>query len=101
MTLKDTYNKIAEDWSRDHSGDTWWIEGADKFSSFLKPGDSILDAGCGVGLNSEYLIKKGFNVLGIDFSEKMLEIAKGKVPDGEFRVMDIRDLSELEITFDG
>ena len=27
MNLKETYNKIAEDWFKDHKSDNWWIEG--------------------------------------------------------------------------
>ena len=101
MNLKDTYNKIAEDWFKDHHGDTWWIEGTNKFVSFLKSDSLVLDIGCGAGVKSKYLLGKGLKVVGIDFSEKMIEIAKREVPDARFYVMDIKDLSGLQETFDG
>ena len=40
----------------------------------LQPGASILDVGCGTGRHSIELAKRGFNVTGLDLSEKMLEI---------------------------
>lgn len=101
MDLKATYNRIAEDWFKDHHGDTWWIEGTDKFVSFLKPGALVLDVGCGAGVKSQYLLDNGLKVVGIDFSEKMIEIAKREVPSATFHVADIKDLSGFQETFDG
>ena len=99
--LKDTYNKIAEDWHEDHKADTWSIEATDKFSSFIKKGGSILDIGCAGGLKSKYLVDRGFKVLGIDFSENLIEIAKREVPEAKFLVMDVNNIDALEETFDG
>src|SRR3989344_6053984 len=101
MDLRGTYNHIAEDWFGDHQKDVWSFEGAGKFASYLNPGSWILDIGCGCGLKSKYLINKGMKVVGIDFSEKMIEIAKKEVPEGEFEVMDLRNVSKLERVFDG
>lgn len=33
MNLRETYNKIAEDWHQDHKQNNWWVEGTDKFVS--------------------------------------------------------------------
>ena len=89
MNLKETYDKIAEDWHSDHKKDDWWIEGTDKFISYLSKGDLVLDVGCAGGIKSKYLMQKGLNVVGIDFSEKMIEIAKREFPNGEFLVKDL------------
>lgn len=43
-------------------------------------GVSILDAGCGEGYLSRILAKHGANITAIDYSKKMLEIAKRKTP---------------------
>lgn len=101
MNLKSTYNKIAKDWMKDHHGDTWWIEGTDKYLSFLTPSAYILDVGCGAGEKSKYLVKKGFNVTGIDFSDEMIKLAKEQVPAGKFFVKDIKQALEFENLFDG
>jgi len=89
MNLKETYDKIAEDWHSDHKKDDWWIEETDKFISYLSKGDLVLDVGCAGGIKSKYLMQKGLNVVGIDFSEKMIEIAKREFPNGEFLVKDL------------
>ena len=47
-----------------------------------------------------FLLEKGFKVTGIDFSEKMIEIAKKKVPQGKFIVMDVKELKEPKMEFD-
>lgn len=101
MNLKETYDKIAEDWHQDHKRDDWWIEGTDKFIFFLKKGGLVLDVGCAGGIKSKYLIEKGLNVVGIDFSGKMIEIAKREVLRGTFIVTDLADVETLDYMFDG
>lgn len=101
MNLKDTYNRIAEDWFKDHHADNWWVEGTDKFVSFLEPSSLVLDVGCGAGVKSKYLLEKGLRVVGVDFSEKMIEIAKREVLSATFRVADIKDLHNVPKMFDG
>jgi 2-polyprenyl-3-methyl-5-hydroxy-6-metoxy-1,4-benzoquinol methylase len=99
--LKATYNKIADSWHVDHQGDNWWQAGTDTFAGYLKPGQSVLDVGCGGGTKSRYLIDKGLKVTGVDFAENLLNIAKKEVPEATFKVMDINDLDKLEGSFDG
>ncbi|MBI4114681.1 MAG: class I SAM-dependent methyltransferase [Candidatus Niyogibacteria bacterium] len=99
--MRDAYNRIAEDWHIDHKPDTWWINGTDAFISFLQPGALVLDVGCGGGVKAQYLAKKGFKVFGIDFSAGMIEIARREVPEAEFAVMDMKDLSSIRREFDG
>lgn len=99
--LKAIYNKIAKDWAKDHQEDSWWVEGINKFISYLNMGDKVLDVGCGAGTKSKYLIGKGLQVTGIDFSEEMIKLANQQVPAGTFFVMDIKDLSDLKNTFAG
>lgn len=101
MNLKDTYDKIAENWHQDHQKDDWWVEGTNKFISFLKKGDLVLDVGCGGGTKSKYLIQKGLNVIGIDFSGKMIEIAKREAPNGTFIVKDLADIETLDYILEG
>jgi len=46
----------------------------------------VVDLGCGTGLWAEQLIKRGYDVLGIDISEAMIELARRRAPGAEFRV---------------
>ncbi|MES2213885.1 MAG: class I SAM-dependent methyltransferase [Patescibacteria group bacterium] len=101
MNLRETYNKIAEDWFKDHKQDDWWVEGTDKFASLLKPSATVLDVGCGAGVKTKYLSEKGLKVTGIDFSDKFLEIATREVPTATFKVLDMKNVETLGEQFDG
>lgn len=101
MNLRDTYNKIAQDWHQDHERDDWWLEATERFAALFSRGATILDAGCAGGVKSRYLVEKGFQVTGIDLAENFIEIAKKEVPQAEFRVLDIRDIASLPKEFDG
>lgn len=105
MDLKSTYNQIAGDYFKEHQSNAEWLGSIynylDTFISLLKPGSLVLDAGCGPGFHLKYLMQEGFKVIGIDFSERMIEIAKQETPKGDFKVMDVRDLSGLDEKFDG
>ncbi len=48
------------------------------------PTSQMLDIGCGTGHWSEFFIKKGFKVKGIDVSEAMLKVAQKKNMNAEF-----------------
>lgn len=47
-------------------------------------GSRIIDLGCGNGNLTVKLAERGYNVMGIDDSNEMLEVARGKYPDIEF-----------------
>lgn len=51
----------------------------------------IVDLGCGSGLSAREFVNAGYRVLGIDISDEMLEIARQKVPEAEFRCESIFD----------
>lgn len=99
--LRDTYDRIAEDWAKDHEGDTWWRDCTSKFASLLPQHARVLDAGCGSGQKARFFQDRGFHVLGIDFSEKLLEIARRTAPASDFRLLDLRDIRTLSEQFEG
>jgi len=101
LDLKETYNRIAADWDADHASDTWWIEATDTFLSLVPPGGTILDVGCGAGKKSLYMHKRGFSVHGIDLSEKMIELARKKVPSARFAVANIAEPLPVKDVVDG
>lgn len=49
----------------------------------------ILDLGVGTGLLSQVLYEKGAQIIGLDFSEKMIEEAQKKMPKAEFMKHDL------------
>ena len=62
----------------------------------------VLDAGCGSGVPiTSYLVKHGYDVLGIDASKKMIEAAKKNVPGAEFMHADLKKVDLEPDSFDG
>lgn len=67
----------------------------------LAPGSRILDAGSGTGRpTASTLAAAGHEVLGIDVSPGMVDIATRQVPDATFRCADIREMPLEEGSFD-
>jgi 2-polyprenyl-3-methyl-5-hydroxy-6-metoxy-1,4-benzoquinol methylase len=57
----------------------------------LAPGRA-LDAACGTGRHAAFLAERGHSVIGVDQSQAMLELARRRLPDTEFRLGDLLDL---------
>ena len=96
------YDKVAVEYVKENGyGVQLSLPALKKFSSYL-PDDNakILDVGCGGGQDAKYLHDCGFDVLGIDVSAKMIELAKQYVPNGRFKVTDLMSLPNDE-TYDG
>ena len=58
-------------------------------------GLAVLDAGCGTGYLSRKLHDSGARVVGIDFSERMIAIARGIAPYIDFRVESVSRLASI------
>ena len=70
--------------------------------SLVKPGGQVLDAGCGTGIPfTRDLVDNGFQVMGIDISQKMLDLAKQHVPEAIFETGDMTALDFEDNSFDG
>jgi len=54
-------------------------------------GKTVLDLGVGTGLLSLELFRQGANVVGVDFSPRMLDIARSKMPKGRFVCADLAE----------
>ncbi|WP_316811664.1 class I SAM-dependent methyltransferase [Pedobacter heparinus] len=63
----------------------------------------ILDIACGPGNITKYLLdtKPDYDILGIDFSPKMLDLAQTNNPGAKFQLMDCREIYRIEKKFDG
>lgn len=59
----------------------------------LRPGMSVLDVGCGPGRHANALGALGIEVMGVDISERFLEVARADAPPGvTYRRLDARAL---------
>ena len=72
------------------------IETLDKYEF-----ENVLELGCGTGKNTECLLKKAKRIIGLDFSQEMLNLAKDKFSDKqvEFEKADLTKSWEIENDF--
>ncbi|MFC8175890.1 class I SAM-dependent methyltransferase [Streptomyces sp. NPDC057242] len=67
----------------------------------LAPGSRVLDVGSGTGRpTAETLADAGHEVLGVDVSPVMVELASRQVPAASFRCADVRDFPLDDASFD-
>lgn len=85
------YDKTAARWA-----ERGYVDGAepvcmDEFCALLPAGGRVLDLCCGAGYESFRLRRRGFEPVGLDFSEKSLSIAREKNPGISFYRGDMRE----------
>src|SRR4051794_17203341 len=66
----------------------------------LADGDQLLDLACGTGNAAAVAAARGARVTGLDSSQRLLEVARERVPDGEFVHGDMGDLPFADAAFD-
>ncbi len=76
-------------------------EEAQKFIARLPRGAKIIDIGCGPGRDAKVFSSFGFEVTGVDFSAKMIELARQNASCCSFHVMDIEKLAFASESFHG
>ena len=98
---REFWDRVADDWQlqvgsdgdanrRLNSDPVLWA-----FAGDVR-GLKVLDAGCGTGYLSIKLAARGASVTGIDFSERMIAIARATDPTADFRVDALSELSTLK-----
>jgi ubiquinone/menaquinone biosynthesis C-methylase UbiE len=70
------------------------------FPKYIQKGDLVLDLGCGAGRTTLPIHELKATVIGTDLSEVMVDTAKGKHPEIEFRVMDASQIDYPDNYFD-
>ena len=91
QTTHNTYNQSAGSLSQHY--DEIGSRDGDIDLAFTLAGNptnaAVLELGCGNGRDAREIIRRTPNYLGVDSSEKMIEIAKSKVPKGTFITADV------------
>jgi ubiquinone/menaquinone biosynthesis C-methylase UbiE len=95
------YDQIADAYTAMFWEDQTDAPETDTFLAQLPPGGHILDAGCGPGNISRVFVERGFRVTGIDISQRLIDIARQRVPQATFELGDVRVTAFPDATFDG
>jgi 2-polyprenyl-3-methyl-5-hydroxy-6-metoxy-1,4-benzoquinol methylase len=101
MGIIDLYERHALDFDLDRSRSLQEKAWLDRFLAYVRPSGTVLDIGCGMGEPiARYVLGMGYDVVGIDSSPSLIEMCRGRFPDADWRVADMRSLS-LGRRFDG
>ncbi|MBX4196669.1 class I SAM-dependent methyltransferase [Candidatus Pacearchaeota archaeon] len=104
MTEKDDFERIYE-----NPGAVWTMKEPplvlkDLVASKKVRRGKAIDIACGEGFYSIYLAQQGFDVLGVDFSERAIKYARNNAHEAErtirFVVLDVEELGSSSEKFD-
>lgn len=92
--VKDCYNRTAKEYAKSFlhelDGKPFDRNLLDRFSNMLSAGSLIYDFGCGSGQTTKYIHDKNkHKIIGLDFSENAIQLAKQNFNDMEFAVDDM------------
>lgn len=90
LELGAKYDKVAGWWQQQMKGSSYGLAQLERAISYCQRKGSALDVGCGSGGRMiSHLLQAGFDVTGIDVSEKMLALACQQHPNVVFHQADI------------
>lgn len=98
-----TFDKYALQYAEKFESYRPYIESYEKFAALFTPRHRrVLDAACGPGLFCRLLWQQlpKLEIKGFDLAPAMIDLARTNCPDGQFAVMDCRDLDQLDGQFD-
>ncbi len=85
----ETYYRNLKESEKDFLNDIWMIKYKDIICNINNK--NAIDLGCGLGQDSIWLMKNGFNVISCDFSKKALNKFKEMCPNAKVMNFDIVD----------
>jgi ubiquinone/menaquinone biosynthesis C-methylase UbiE len=95
----DSYNQNASTFARSRDGEVVWQEEKQKLKTYQKSG-KILDIGSGSGRDSKDLIAMGYEYVGIDYSDGLIEESRKNYPEVTFLKQSIYELNFPNGRFD-
>lgn len=84
-----TYNQSALSLAKKFDGLGARLSDIEETLTLVKSNPNVLEIGCGNGRDAQEICKRTAHYLGIDISEKLIELAREKVPRGRFEIADI------------
>lgn len=90
----------ANDWAQIQEGAVLPLYQAVLQEVNVESGTTLLDVGCGSGMFCQMAAELGAKVAGIDATAELLEIARERVPQGDFRIGEMEELPYSDNSFD-
>jgi ubiquinone/menaquinone biosynthesis C-methylase UbiE len=89
-SVRESYDLVSDEYARrlfrELVNKPFDLERLDRFVSDTQPRGKVCDLGCGPGQIANYLHDRGSDVVGLDLSPRMIEIARSLSPDIPFEV---------------
>jgi SAM-dependent methyltransferase len=102
------YDAIAAGYDAHVEGDAWMRRVLHAhYARVFRPGQCVLDVGCGTATDAIFLAQRGLQVVAIDFSPEMIAQARAKIAAAgvgdmvRAEVLPIADMAQLDTPFDG
>jgi SAM-dependent methyltransferase len=99
--VREGYNIAAEGYLSKRNESLEEMSFLPEFCLHIPEGARVLDLGCGAGLPFTQYLSEKYDVIGIDISDKQIELAKKNVPKATFIRMDMTELDFEENYFGG
>ena len=94
--IKEFYDDTVEMWADDWYENTTMLPFLNKVKDYLGEKNKVLDLGCNCGYETRRMKEIGLNPVGLDFSQKSIDLAIEKNPDIKFVCDDmLNDLTYL------
>jgi SAM-dependent methyltransferase len=96
----DLWGKAAHDWATIQEPPSKPLWEAMLDGALVGKGSRILDVGCGAGGASELAVTRGAKVSGLDAAQGLIDFARQRLPESDFRVGDMESLPYDNAQFD-
>ena len=98
---KEIYERNARLFDQQRNKSLFEKKWLDRFLSLVPAKSMIVDVGCGSGEPiTKYMIEQRYRIVGLDFSQTMLDMASQRFPEQIWTYMDMRSIS-LQQQFEG
>ena len=98
--VREGYNAIAAKYLTTRSDESEDFQLLQELVERLPKGAKVLDAGCGAGVPVTKYLSLFFDVIGIDFSDEQIRMARQLVPEAHFLCSDMTQLTLADSSFD-
>jgi SAM-dependent methyltransferase len=99
LTTLDAYEQHGDVWAQTRGNAVYYPEQIDRMRELIPQG-KILDIGSGTGRDAELLTQQGYDCVGVDISDKLLAIARARLPQVPFVKQSLYEL-DFPYKFDG
>jgi len=92
--ISDLYERNATLWDESRGRSLFERPWLDRFLLSVAAGGTILDIGCGSGEPfARHFVDRGYRVTGVDSSPRLIALCRGRMPDQDWHVADMRRLA--------